>query len=166
MRHLRLLLVGLAALLLAGCMTLGNESVTDHGRYMRLKLDQSTKVEVHHWFGQPQDVIEQQEKGRVAWVYLRVDSRTNLLTFIPFVGMVAGGSDETIHRTVMTFDDKAVLRDVESVSRDRYMNMWAGLVVSVNALATDDAETRVRAEMQRIGVGFQSHALRGTKVYD
>lgn len=159
------ILAALFVVLLAGCATEGTPAIADHGLYMRLKLDQSTKADVHRLLSQPHDVIPSYD-DRTSWVYLRIDSRTNALTFVPIIGLVAGGSDERIQRTVMTFTPDGVLRNVRSETRDRYMNTWAGLAVGVNALATDEAESRVRAEMERIGVEFQRPNLKGIKAYN
>ncbi len=155
----------LFALGLAGCATQGNPSITDHGLYMRLKLDESTKADVYRQLHQPHDVIATYD-DHTSWVYLRVDSRTNVLTFVPLVGLFAGGSDDTIHRSVLTFSPDGVLRSVRTMSRDRYMNTWAGLAVGVNALATDEAEGRVRAEMARLGIELQAPTIKGIKAYD
>ena len=76
-----------------GCATnIGNKNMIDVGRFMNLEKNVSTKKDVYTEFGQPHDVnyIANDESF---WTYYYSKMQMNGATFVPFIGLVAGGSN-------------------------------------------------------------------------
>lgn len=152
-----------ASSLLSGCASnIGNRQINDIGRYMSLEKGKSDKRTVYATFGQPHDVIYR-PSGDSSWEYYYSKATVSGASFIPFVGLVAGGlnTDTTISR--MLFDSSGIFEKVETQSYVNYINQWAGIAESTNELLTDTKHLRVEPEMQKLGFIFDPAVAKSVK---
>lgn len=142
-------------LLLPSCtFRYGPDSLQDIGRYLALQPGISTTRDVHQRFGQPTDVTVNAE-GQ-AWLYLHAMAQTHGATFVPYVGLVAGGNTVELTQATFSFDPEGRYLRVETTRNSRYQNVWVGAAESLQATA--DAEGRVRAAMSHHDMPFDEEA--------
>lgn len=148
----RAIVIGLAMLGTSACATnFGSTQVQDFGRYTQLQKGVTDKRGVHELFGQPQDVNYLQS-GESAWTYYRVTMTTNALTYVPFVGMLAGGSDTNTTIATFFFDTKELFDKTQTSQKSQYMNMWVGMATLI--AKSDNEIGRVAEEMKKLGLPF------------
>jgi hypothetical protein len=142
----------LACVALGGCATVGNRQLDDVGNYLSLHEQQSTKDDVFGTFGQPHDV--RAADGSVVWVYYKLHTRPSAWTYVPFVGMAAGGSAREMTCAYFAFDAAGVLQKINSKTGTDYENQWAGIGRAVYRVNDKSQAQRVREEMDRLGRPF------------
>lgn len=141
-----------AALTMSACATnVGTQAVNDFGRFQQLEAGQTTKVQLHGIFGQPHGVSNIEQTGESVWSYFNIRERTNAMTYVPFVGLLAGGSDIDNIRADFYFDSNDVFLRSQREERSRYVNMWLGLGSAFTRSGQVDA---VRTEMDRLNLPF------------
>lgn len=138
---------------LAGCVTVGSNKLDDVNNFLKLKEQQSTKIDVYRIFGQPHDV-RTPGAGDTVWVYYEVYSRPSAWTFIPYVGLAAGGSVQKKTFAYFDFSKSGVLQKMITSSDKGYENMWPGLGHALSNIHDKSPAQRVREEMQEIGKPF------------
>lgn len=100
-------LLGLAALaLLAGCVSTGVQ-VKDE-QLSSFKPGQTTKNEVFTALGQPTTQMRNAD-GTSMVIYTYLESRVRGASFIPIVGIFAGGADSRTNQVVLSFDAEGKL---------------------------------------------------------
>lgn len=151
----------LAAVSLSSCATVGSKNLEDIGNYVSLKEGQSTKADVFDRFGQPADVVY---TGTVAaspskWTYIKADMHINGWTYVPYVGVLAGGTSEEHMIATFQFDQKGLYSGVKTLRDSSYTNHWLGLTRDSYRRSKDPKAPRVAEEMTRIGKPFnKKHA--------
>lgn len=139
------------ALSLGACATTaGNDQLNDFAKYQSLQPGETTKTQVFAAFGQPYDVAYSTENAST-WTYYMSTMRMNPMTVIPFVGLVAGGSDVDARISKFWFDAEGLYQRNESRTKSVYMNMWAGMATLANG---NEEAARARAEMAKLGLPF------------
>jgi hypothetical protein len=158
MKHILLTTVVIAGLAVSGCASnFGTQTVNDFNRYTQLEPGETTISEIYESFGQPHQVEQIVQTSERVWTYYSIRERTNASTYVPFVGLVTGGSDVDATAAAFYFDRNDILLRSERDERSRYKNMW---------LALGDAATRsgdvaaVESEMNRLGLPFDEQAAR------
>lgn len=157
------LFVSIISVLFTGCATnIGNRNTTDIGRFMNLERNSSTKNDVYAEFGQPHDVkwIANNESF---WTYYYTKMQMSGATFVPFIGLVAGGQNTDTTVTDFYFDSNNVYTKTSSQNFTKYVNQWVGLTKAVHELATDTKDERVAAEMDELGLPFDPKIAAGVK---
>lgn len=115
-----------SCLLLVGCVSSGNPSVKDQTLLDQIKLDLSTKEDVKRILGPPDSMSRSSTSSSQfsglppattltnveAWSYTHVDVEVDGATFIPIVGLFAGGATANINTFMVMFDDKGVVRHI------------------------------------------------------
>lgn len=96
---------------LAGCATVGTKVTDDHLATLRPGV--STEADAVQMFGPP-TVRTRQADGSVLLAYSHVDMRIRPATFIPFVGLFAGGSDTQTNTVSLRFGPDGRLLDTSS----------------------------------------------------
>ena len=148
--------ISLAALGLTACaQNLGTQAVNDFGRFTALEAGETTVLDVHRSFGQPHAVAVIDETGERMWSYASLRARTNASTYIPFVGLVTGGSDVDATVATFYFDANDQYLRAERNEQSRYKNMW--LMMGDTMTRSGEAE-RVCAEMDRLGLQCDEQA--------
>jgi len=150
----------------------GANTISDYGRYLELEKNKSTKLEVYELFGQPADVVSISKGSMLYWKYIKTKSQWSGATFVPFIGFIFGGDNETVTTAVFYFDEKDTFTKLETFDKQRYQNMWVGLgKVAAERGARKDTRLRVAVEMKKINVEFdqtsfnqqyQTDELKGT----
>lgn len=133
-----------------GCaQNLGTQTVNDFGRFTALREGETTASDIHRSFGQPHAVRSIDQTGERIWTYASMRATTNIATVIPFVGMVAGGTDVDATVANFYFDNTDTYIRAERTERSRYKNMW--LMMGDSMTRSGEAE-RVCSEMTRLGL--------------
>lgn len=148
-----LLRVALLCVFICGCTTMGNKKLDDVNSYLQLKEQKSTKLNVYEIFGQPHDV-RKIESGDVVWVYYKIYVRPSAWTYVPFVGLAAGGSARDTTFTYFVFDSSAILQKINAKSDKDYENMWAGLGRNISNASDKTQAQRVQDEMTALELPF------------
>ena len=114
-------------ILLIGCVSGGNPSIVNQSLVDQIKLDISTKEDVRRILGQPNSMSR--HSGNYAtptfppvamltntesWSYTHIDVAVDGATFIPIVGLFAGGATSNVNTFMVMFDDKGVVRSISS----------------------------------------------------
>ena len=115
---------GLLALLIfiTSCATnFGSSQTQDFGRYLSVKEGISSKSDIFDSFGQPGDV-NYFENSESVWVYYAVSMTMSGASYIPVVGLFAGGSNTNTQISKFYFDPNNILLKVETSSKTQYVN--------------------------------------------
>jgi len=128
----------------------GARQIQDFGKYSELEKGATTKQGVYELFGQPHDVTYLESADSV-WTYYSVTMTNNALTYIPFVGLLAGGSDTNASIASFFFDPLQIFQKVQTSSKAQYTNMWVGMAT---ILADNSEVDRVSEEMEKLDLPF------------
>jgi len=116
------------ALCLAGCASnFGSEPAQDFGKYLALKPNVSSKAFVFETFGQPHDVLDLQASNESMWIYYSVSTHMSAATFVPIVGLFAGGNDMDTKIADFYFDKNGLFLKTETLSKSQYVNQWVAM---------------------------------------
>lgn len=111
-----------------GCVSSGNPAVVDQERIAQIQLNVSTKEDVQRILGQP-NYMSKQSGGYYPmaglssspslttveiWSYSHLNVAVNAATFIPVVGLFAGGATSNMNTFTVAFDDKGIVRHISS----------------------------------------------------
>lgn len=150
--YYRLFAAIVAIFFLAGCATnYGSQGIDDFGRYSLLEKNKTNKLSAHEIFGQPYDV-NYYDTGDSSWTYYNVSMVTHGATFVPVIGLFAGGSNTNIRAAVLHFSAAGLYQKVETWQKGRYNNTWGMSGRLINA--RNEESDRVEAEMHRLGLPF------------
>lgn len=97
---MRLVGAAFAAVMLAGCVSTGTR-VTE-AQANQFKQGVTTRAEVIAALGQP-DTQSRLADGGTVITYLHISAHANAATFIPYVGLLAGGAKGTTELATFTF---------------------------------------------------------------
>ncbi len=121
----RLGLLFLGAVLLSGCVSSGNPDLRKDELVSQIKLGMTTKDEVRKLFGTP--TVMSRHSGTPfptlpgypenslnyeIWNYTHMDMAVTPITFVPIVGLFAGGANSEMNQLTLTFDDKGIVRGI------------------------------------------------------
>ena len=147
-------------LLISGCATnYGATSTDDFGKYTQLNENETTKVEIHGLFGQPHDV-KYLPSGESVWTYFNVKMSTSGATFVPIVGLFAGGTNVDVRISNFYYDPEGIYSKLESQSKKQYVNQWVG--IGTIAVENDELEN-VKMEMEKCDLPFDYNLARQMK---
>ena len=99
------------ALAVGGCASTGVR-VTDD-QVAQFKEGQTTQQEVIAALGQPTTTMRNSD-GTTMIMYTYAEARTRASTFIPIVGIFAGGVDSRSSNVMLTFDQDGILKSTSS----------------------------------------------------
>lgn len=154
----------LIGVLTQGCATnIGNVKTEDFGSYLQLEKGKSTKEDVHRIFGQPQDVKYLESGSGSIWEYIYARSTMSGATFVPIVGLFAGGNNVDAKVSTFYFNELGVFSNVETVSKSKYVNQWVGITKGVSDAVNDKAPDRVQNEMNKLKLPFDEKAANRLK---
>lgn len=107
----QLLFVLCLATLLAvqGCASSGNPKVADFNTSTQIEYGKTTKQEIRAMLGEP-NAKKYGANGKEVWVYLYSQAQFKAATFIPLVGLFAGGVDTSGKSLTFVFDENGVLQ--------------------------------------------------------
>lgn len=145
--------IAVALCLLSACTTIrGNDEVVRVENFLKVHVGTSSKLDVYDVFGQPHDVLYG-ESGTSVWWYFQVQVSPHGATFVPLIGLFAGGGNQDKTEATFRFDDDGTLSDIATSREATYENMWAGIGAAIGDY-TGDLAARVEAEMSHLGKPF------------
>jgi outer membrane protein assembly factor BamE (lipoprotein component of BamABCDE complex) len=97
--------------MVAGCFSMGNKQIMDSSRTSQIQEGKTTKSEVMGLLGEPNHT-QPMPNGEEMWTYTYHKSTTRPTTFIPVVGLFAGGADMKSKTLSLTFDGDGVLKSI------------------------------------------------------
>jgi len=97
---------------LASCASSGQRLLRDDTVIAKIREGESTTEDVRALLGSPQYIDFPDAGGGEKWTYVYQSVAIKPGTFIPVVGLFAGGSDVEIHTLVILFDDDDIVRKV------------------------------------------------------
>lgn len=103
------LLAALALLAIQGCASSGNPKVADFNPTTQVEYGKTTKQEIHAMLGEPNGK-KYGADGKEVWVYSYAQAQARPATFIPVVGLFAGGMDGSAKKLIFAFDRQGVLQ--------------------------------------------------------
>ena len=137
-------ILAVVMLLVSGCMSSGNPSVRDEAVTGQIQIGVTTKEEVRKLIGRPNSVSKGSGNLTAAsglpatpyaplalksnyevWSYTHISIKTNAATFIPIVGLFAGGATSSVSSLTVYFDDKGVVQFVQSRQSEGLSGMGA-----------------------------------------
>lgn len=105
-------LILLACIVIAsGCATVGRK--LDENTVASIRKGETTRDQVLKLLGSPEQVSRNAD-GEVTFQYLYSRATAKPETFIPFVGMIAGGANVQSQNVVVTFRPDGIVKDVVS----------------------------------------------------
>jgi hypothetical protein len=109
---MKTLSIGLiAAALMAGCVSSGTK--VTHDQIAAFEVGKTTEAQVIAAFGTPTSVSFLQD-GTKSDVYLHTAAHATAATYVPVVGLFAGGAKGTTDTAVFNFDQNGVLKSTSS----------------------------------------------------
>lgn len=98
-------------LFLSGCTyAVGNKQVANDDAVTQIKIGKSTKSDVTKLMGEPSKVSFTDKEE--IWDYNYTKSQVRATSFIPYVGVFAGGTDTEMHTLTLTFNDRGVVSKI------------------------------------------------------
>jgi len=107
---MRILLIIFLALTLTACVSAeGNKQIGNDELISKIEKGVTTKTEVTEMFGDPTR-IEFIANDEEIWYYEYTRSEIRGTSFIPYVGLFAGGADTQQNSLVINFDRRGVVK--------------------------------------------------------
>jgi len=106
-----LIFVTILILLFNGCAHVGNKQITNKEVISKIKIGTSTKGDVRKLCGEPSKVTFA-ESGDVTWDYVYAKSHMKGTTFIPVVGLFAGGTKVENTTLTVRFNKDGIVKAV------------------------------------------------------
>ena len=103
-------LVILLTVILAGCVTAGNPSVKDESKTSQIHKGVTTKQEVKELLGMPQSITT--SDGVETWGYSYVHAQATGVSYIPIVGIFAGGATSESNSISLEFNEDDVVKKI------------------------------------------------------
>lgn len=148
---------------ISSCATnFGSSQTQDFGRYLAIKEGTSTKVDIFDSFGQPADV-NYFENSESVWVYYAVSMTVSGATYIPLIGIFAGGNNSNTQISKFYFDSNNTLLKVETSSKTQYVNQWVGMGT---VFSSNDYVQRIENEMAKLELPFDQYKAMEMKGVD
>lgn len=94
----------------AGCFSSGNRQLDDQAAVDKVQIGK-TRDEVRAAVGEPNSVTTM-SSGEEVWIYVSMKSQATAATYIPVVGLFAGGSDGQSRTLHIMFSKEGVVKDV------------------------------------------------------
>lgn len=119
-------------LLLTGCVSSGNRSILDQERLDKITLNESTKADLKRLLGQPNSISKQSGNyspipgmppapglsNVEVWTYSYLSVDVDGATFIPIVGLFAGGATSKMNTYTAVFDETGIVRHISSTQSE------------------------------------------------
>lgn len=118
----KLLTVAVAVLMLgvAGCFSSGNVRIMDEAKATQVK-EGLTREEVRALIGEPMGMST--TSGIESWSYMYMESHANAASYVPVVGLFAGGAQGQSSMILLVFDANGKVKTVtrsHSTSQIKY----------------------------------------------
>ena len=153
-------------LALAACsdVQVGNEATNDFGKYTQLEKGDTTKAQTYELFGQPSDV-NYNDDGTSEWDVVSMKMRTAGATYIPYVGLLAGGTRQDIRVASFQFDARGRYQSLRTSEHSVYANQWE-MLARAGGSVNSPAFARVEKEMQKLGLPYNEKVIVPPELYN
>jgi outer membrane protein assembly factor BamE (lipoprotein component of BamABCDE complex) len=96
--------------LFCGCTSVGNKQLLDLNLISQIKPDVSTQEDVTRLVGEPtkQTYLD---SGDTVWEYDLQQTQVRPASFIPLVGLVAGGANVQTHTLTVRFNKQGIVKE-------------------------------------------------------
>ncbi|MEM8562400.1 MAG: hypothetical protein AAGF57_09210 [Pseudomonadota bacterium] len=132
----------LSCMALCACVGVGEQRVAEPVPIMDLSESETFKPEVFEVLGLPWDIFHNSESDSTAWVYLYSEIGIgNPLTYVPYVGLVAGGANVYSFARAYCFNPNGQLFGRAIFQHTDYRS-----VLTEWALMFDDGENEARKD--------------------
>src|SRR5205814_7225993 len=121
-----LVLVALCTLGLCGCVTAGSKSLDDPKKFLNIREGVSTKDDVYTAFGQPHDVDYSRDRSQSLWTYYKVEASPTAVSYVPYLGILAGGTNKDIKKVYFFFGPDGKLIRMQTAASSDSTNSWVG----------------------------------------
>ncbi len=118
---LRVVFLFAAGTFLTGCISASNGPALDSGNIAKLHKGMS-RVEVETLLGPPSHVVMAGNNGERTLIYNHTDMSVKSTTFVPIVGLFAGGTDTRLQNVQIMLDANGIVRDFESSDKTQDAN--------------------------------------------
>jgi len=142
----RFLFVGLNGAVLCNCATVGNKSLDDPKKFLNIREGVSTKQQVYAVFGQPHDVDYSQDGTQSLWAYYKIEASPNAWTYVPYIGILAGGTNTDTTKVYFFFNSDGKLIRTQSAKASDSVNSWVGVAKETSL----DRQENRRATVARV----------------
>ena len=108
-------------------------------------------------FGQPHEVDYSQDGAQSVWTYYKIETSMNAWSYVPYLGLIAGGTNEEKTQVYFFFDSGGKLFRMQTGKASDSINNWVGIAKETSHRrqeARRAAVARVEQEMQRMGKPF------------
>ena len=162
----RIFFIAFALVSLTACadVQVGNEATNDFGRYTQLQKGATTKAQVYELFGHLSDVTYLPD-GSSEWDAVSMKMRTAGATYIPYIGLFAGGSRQDIRVATFKFDARGRFKSVKTSEQSVYANQWEMLARAGGSVNSPSFE-RVEREMKKLGLAYDKNAIVPSELYN
>lgn len=162
----KILFTLLALVTLTACadVQVGNDATNDFGRYTQLEKGSTTKSDVYNLFGQPSDVNYKPD-GSSEWDAVSMKMRTAGATYIPYIGLFAGGSRQDIRVATFQFDSRGRFKSVQTSEQSVYANQWEMLARAGGSIESPSF-SRVEKEMKKLGLAYDKKSIVPPELYN
>jgi outer membrane protein assembly factor BamE (lipoprotein component of BamABCDE complex) len=92
-----------------GCASMGNPKVADFNPATQIEYGKTTKAQIKEMLGEPNG-MKYGADGKETWIFVYAEGQARPATFIPIVGLFAGGTDGSAKKLIFAFDEKGVLQ--------------------------------------------------------
>jgi hypothetical protein len=97
------------------------------------------------------------------WTYFKVETSPNAWSYVPYLGLLAGGTNEDTTKVYFFFDSQQQLLRTETNKKSDSENSWAGVARVASQGNRDDRAQHVEQEMMKIGKPFDKKAAHRVK---
>lgn len=128
-------------LLVAGCYSAGQKRIADDSVIQKIQPGKTTKAEVLQLLGRPVSMIMMPD-GSEQWLYQYIGSTVRAASFIPVVGLFAGGADTEVHNLQLFIRQDGV---VEKLGQGVMVGGGGGLQDTGNPQPVESQEPKTEA---------------------
>lgn len=108
-------LVPIMAISLMGCVSAGTKELADQRTVSKIEVGKSSRTEVRTLLGDPVNVMPM-PRGEEAWIYVHMRGKPRPASFIPVIGLFAGGADVKSENLMVYFDRTGIVKDLRQGS--------------------------------------------------
>jgi outer membrane protein assembly factor BamE (lipoprotein component of BamABCDE complex) len=108
----RIIVLLTLCLTLLGCFSSGNKQIMDASKTSQIQEGKTTKAEIIAVLGEPNHTTSM-PNGEEMWMYNYTQSVTRPTTFIPVIGLFAGGTDMKGKTLMFRFDKNGILQKTD-----------------------------------------------------
>lgn len=92
-------------------MSYGNKQITDYDTIEKIEINKTTKDGVKELIGEP-SIVEFNDLGDEDWIYTYTRSKARAASFIPIVGLIAGGADMKTDTLRIRFSKDGIVKKI------------------------------------------------------